>query len=267
MRDHLTNGFTCGFSVPSCAVPHPIPVNNHFSIDQHHSVVKDKLSVELKAGRILGPYKSPPFDNFIISPLKLIPKKTAGEFRLIHNLSFPHFGELSVNAGIDPIHSYVSYETFDVCVSIIQDIGLPCYIAKSDVADAFRNLPLSEECYHLMGFKFGGDFYYDRCLAMGASNSCQTFEMLSTALQWISKTRLKLPYMSHILDDYHFFGKTKPICEKSQQQFELLCTDLNLPLRAKKQVLPTTTCEIHGLLVDTVAGTINGRELSIFSRD
>lgn len=233
-----------------------MPVNNHFSVDQHHTAVKDKLTAELAAGRVAGPFKSPPFHQFIVSPLKLVPKKTEGESRLIHNLSFPHFNDLSVNAGIDPFFAFVSYETFDDCLAIIQDIGLPCYIAKSDLADAYRNLPLSKDSYHLMGFVFEGNYYYDKCLAMGASSSCQTFEYLSTALQWISKSRLGVPHMSHILDDFIFFGKTNSICAKSQSQFELLCKDINLPLRAKKKVTATTCCELHGLQVDTVAGTV-----------
>ena len=60
--------------------------------------VNDKLSKELAAGRIVGPFDSPPFETFRVSPLGIVPKKLPGEFRLIHQLSYPE--GLSVNDGI-----------------------------------------------------------------------------------------------------------------------------------------------------------------------
>lgn len=51
--------------------------------------VNNKLSKELAAGRIVGPYDTPPFETFRVSPLGIVPKKLPGEFRLIHHLSYP----------------------------------------------------------------------------------------------------------------------------------------------------------------------------------
>ena len=41
---------------------------------------------------------------------------------------------------------------------------------------------------------------------MGASSSCQIFEQLSVALQWIMQCKYKAGGMSHILDDFFFIG-------------------------------------------------------------
>ena len=41
--------------------------------------VPEKLSKELTAGRIVGPFDVPPFDPFRVSPLGIIPKKSPGE--------------------------------------------------------------------------------------------------------------------------------------------------------------------------------------------
>ena len=57
----------------------------------------DKLIQEVKAGRIAGPFDTPPFNIFCASPLGVVPKKIPGEFRLIHHLSFPR--GVSVNDG------------------------------------------------------------------------------------------------------------------------------------------------------------------------
>jgi hypothetical protein len=51
--------------------------------------VSNKLAKELALKRMAGPFKLPPFKDFVVSPLGLVPKKEPGEFRLIHDLSFP----------------------------------------------------------------------------------------------------------------------------------------------------------------------------------
>ena len=37
---------------------------------------------------------------------------------------------------------------------------------------------------------------------MGCSSSCKTFEMFSTALEWIAQNKLHIPYILHLLDDF-----------------------------------------------------------------
>ena len=56
------------------------------------------IEKEIAAQRLAGPFSSPPFSHFRISHLGLVPKKTEGEFRLIHHLSFPRGS--SLNDGI-----------------------------------------------------------------------------------------------------------------------------------------------------------------------
>lgn len=48
-------------------------------------------------------------------------------------------------------------------------------MAKTDIEDAFRIIPIHPSDYHLLGFIWEGQFYYDKCLPMGASSSCQIF--------------------------------------------------------------------------------------------
>ena len=48
------------------------------------------MSKELSLGRIARPFLERPFPSLCISLLGFIPKKTQGEFRLIHHLPFPY---------------------------------------------------------------------------------------------------------------------------------------------------------------------------------
>lgn len=95
---------------------------------ENPEIVDMKLGKELAAHRLTGPFSSPPFDSFRVSPLGLVPKKTPGDFRLIHHLSFPKGS--SVNDGISPEHTSVHYATVSDAVRLIKAAGHGCFLAK-----------------------------------------------------------------------------------------------------------------------------------------
>lgn len=221
------------------------------SVNINHTVVSKKIEKELSLGRIAGPYAYPPLDQFVVSPLGVVPKKAPNEFRLIHDLSFPKSN--SVNSHIDLLFTSVSYETLDHCVKLILELGPRTLIAKADLKDAFRIIPIHPDDYRLLGFMWKDAFYYDKCLPMGCSISCQIFESLSTSIQWILTCKLSVPHMSHILDDFIFFGPpSSPICKRSLDTFMVLAQSLKLPVKEEKTVLPSTKVELHGITVDTI---------------
>ena len=252
-KNRLIQGFSFGFNIPSTILmdPEKNGYTNHKSTMLHPEVTQKKLDIELELGRIAGPFKHPPLEKMVFSPLGIVPKKNSGEFRLIHDLSFPK-GD-SVNSHIDPQHSSVQYEVLDRCVEIIQSIGKGCLVAKADLKDAFRIVPLAPAAYRLLGFKWKEEYYYDKCLPMGCSISCQTFESLSQALQWVLTTKLSVKYISHILDDFILFGhRGSDECGRFLHTFLAMAEQVNLPVKHSKTVFPSTSVELHGIQVDTV---------------
>ena len=85
----LSSGFREGFPLHYEGDPASSDANNLISATDNPDVVDAKISKELKAGRLAGPFCTRPFYPFRISPLGVVPKKTPGEFRLIHHLSYP----------------------------------------------------------------------------------------------------------------------------------------------------------------------------------
>lgn len=128
------------------------------------------LQSELAAGRIIGPFSSPPCPNFVSSPLGVIPKKEPGSFRVIHDLSLPK-GQ-SIN---DLIPNSLTYEDFDHVSSLIMAAGASALVAKVDIQSAFWILPIHPSSIHLFGFFFDGFYYINKCLPMGCSFSCALF--------------------------------------------------------------------------------------------
>jgi len=176
-----------------------VPVlRNHASIQANPRAAEQKISKEVALGRVKGPFAAPPLPHFIVSPLGLVPKRDPGQFRLIHDLSYPR-GD-SVNSHIPRYESTVECELLDHCVELLFGLGRGALMAKADLKDAFRILPIHPLDHHLLGFSYKGELYYDLCLPMGCSVSCALFESFSQALQWICSARLAIPHMSHILD-------------------------------------------------------------------
>ena len=112
-KDFLLKGFSEGFSLHYEGPRMKRTSRNNFSALLNPSEVLKKLNSEICAGRIAGPFSSPPFTNFQQSPISLVPKSKPGEFRLIHDLSFGTAGGGSVNSFIPREYCTVEYESLD----------------------------------------------------------------------------------------------------------------------------------------------------------
>ena len=191
------------------------------------------MEKELKASRIAGPFSEPPFLNLVCSSLGVCPKKKPGTFRLIHHLSYPE--GISVNDGISDNDSSVEYAKLSDAIRHIKSIGSACYLAKSDIESPFRLLPVHPEDHHLLGIRWENQYYYDQCLPMGCSSSCQLFEKFSTALEHIVHHRTQ-GHIVHVLDDFLFIAPSQEECLANLKTFISICYELGVPLAAEKRV-------------------------------
>ena len=88
LEEGLLNGFEIGYDGPerrqSRAKNLPLKVGNKVEL-------RNKLIKEVKLGRVAGPFDEIPFENFIQSPIGLVPKvgnKKQNQTRLIFHLSY-----------------------------------------------------------------------------------------------------------------------------------------------------------------------------------
>ena len=247
----LVSGFTFGFRLGCIRNPSIHPPHNHKSTDEHPDIVEDYINTGLSRKRISGPFPHPPLLQFKTSPLGVVPKSEPNKFRIIHDLSFPAYN--SVNSNIPKEYAEVCYDSIDTVLAMVRQFGKGSLMAKSDIKDAFRIVPVSPHDYHLLGFTWRDQFYYERCLPMGASSSCQIFERLSTALQWVMLNRWQAGGMSHILDDFFFIGPPNSHkCRNDLENFLALCGRINIPMNMEKTFGPVTRIIIYGIEVDSV---------------
>lgn len=257
----LLDGFKTGFPIQYTGPREPRDAKNLKSASLCPDLIKSKINKELEAGRVAGPFQSRPLPNLIVSPIGLVPKKTPGEFRMIHHLSYPP-GE-SVNDYIDPALCSVQYTSFDAAVQLVQGLGQDCKMFKADVRSAYRLIPIKPADFELLGFCFENKFYFDKALPFGASISCITFERFSRFLEFTVKNKLKSGGLIHYLDDFLGADKHTESCKAALQIFQETMSELGVPLADEKTEGPTTILVFLGLELDTVHMTVRIPEQKI----
>ena len=100
----LISGFSYGFPLHYQGEHRIFEAKNLTSALENPQIVDMKLAKELAIARLAGPFVSPPFPSFYVSPIGVVPKKVLGDYRLIHHLSYPK--GLSVNDGIPDEHLF-----------------------------------------------------------------------------------------------------------------------------------------------------------------
>ena len=212
----------------------------------------DKLNAELQQGRILGPYISPPCE-LVISPLYVIPKSRPGKFRLIHDLSRPK--GLSVNDHIDSSCKNVSYcSVLDVAAHLLtshKHFGNRSFLAKVDLKDAYRCVPIRKEDWKYLGMSFEDKYLIDTCLPMGLASSCKIFQSISDALAWMFKVENNSCDIFNYLDDFLIVAQNYHQCQEALANFLTLLDYLGFPVAKDKTVPPMCYVEFLGMGIDS----------------
>ena len=245
----LIKGFSSGFPIQYNGPRLPRDSKNLRSVSLNPDIIRKQLKKEVEAGRVAGPFAQRPFQNLIVSPIGLVPKKNPGEYRMIHHLSYPE-GE-SINDYIDPASCSVQYTSFDEAVKLVQILGRNCKLFKSDIKSAYRLIPIRPEDFELLGFKFNENFYFDKALPFGASISCITFERFARFLEFCVKSRLNTENLIHYLDDFLGGGKTTDSCAKALETFKNTMSELGVPVAVEKTEGPSEVLVFLGLELDS----------------
>ena len=87
-------------------------------------------------------------------------------------------------------------------------------------------------------------------MPMGCASSCRTFEIFSTAIEWVAKKHLSMPHLIHILDDYLMAAPTFHQCRINLDRFLSLCAYLGVPMAPEKTAGPETVLAFARIELD-----------------
>lgn len=232
---------------------HEQPGSNLKSACEFSESVQADIDAHIALGRTHSPFPTPPFPNFRSSPLGSITKKNGAKRRRIHHLSWPE--GTSVNSGIPDCEAYISYDFFEKAVRDLQKSGARSLMAKLDLQDAFKHIPVRFADWHYLGFTWLDQLWYDIVLAFGLRSAPYIFNLFAEALHWIIDRHIP-GTIRHYLDDYlPIFPPTTTLqeAENALEWIQALGNQLGLSFQTSKTLGPATCIEFLGLELDSEA--------------
>ena len=140
-QDYLISGFKQGFDIGYHGpeqrqdVSDNIPIKISSKLEMWNKVMK-----EVQANRYAGPFEDIPFNNYIQSPIGLVPKDGGKKTRLIFHLSYNFkSGGISLNHHTPKEMCKVKYRDLDHavsnCLKMLEKFGVkgPIFYAKTDI--------------------------------------------------------------------------------------------------------------------------------------
>ena len=261
----LISGFTDGFHLGYEGPIHrkDFSANLPFRGIGNKTVLWNKVMKEVQKKRYAGPFLKMPYDNFIQSPIGLVPK-SGNRTRLIFHLSYDFKKFKSFNHFTPPEKCKVKYRDLDHavrnCLRILQNSSdATIWLSIADLESAFRVIPGHPDQWRFLMMMAEdprtGDKYYfaDKCLPFGAGISCSLYSEFSNALAHIlgfyTGSRFRI---TNYLDDFLFIETSQSGCNRMVRTFTEICAYLGVPVAMDKLVYATTSVKFLGVIINGV---------------
>ena len=222
---------------------------NGRTCQQHPEITAEELKKEVSAGRIAGPYATPPLPGFKTVPRGL--KEEPTKYRPITMGNMP-FGD-SVNDGIPKLDNIQLARAQDIERKInaaYRRTG-QVWMAKADVKMAYRTVPVDPADWHLQGIKWAGQYYIDMRMSFGCRSSVDKWLGFADALAW-ALLRWGV-HALHYVDDFIFIAGSEEECKEQLRKFKHICAAWGVDLKDQEDCGPAQQLTALGVHYDLVA--------------
>ena len=133
--DFLIDGFRNGFSIGYEGKEDVHMTANNLKLNVgNETILWNKVMKEVSKKRYAGPFEEIPFEEFIQSPIGLVPKDNGQDVRLIFHLSYPRKAkgeeQTSLNANTPRDACTVKYCDFDAAIKLCLTEGKSCNLGN-----------------------------------------------------------------------------------------------------------------------------------------
>ncbi len=199
-----------------------------------------------------GPFNEPPLLYFLSLPQGAITHKHHNKIHHMFHLSWPH--GLSINNGIPDSEASTVYDMFRKAINDLIASGAGSLMVKLYLEQAFHQIPVCPEDWHLLGFTWAGKFYYNLVVCFGLCSAPYIFNLFAEALHWIIQHHIPA-HIQHYLND--FLGIFSPEHSHDMVQNALawmlaLGRQLSLQFQPSKIDGPSTLIQYLGILLDSI---------------
>lgn len=253
LLDTIRNGAHMGFTGEREA-SHLATRNRAVTLEQAELISKE-LESDREKGHLVGWFDRPPFSNLRTSPVSTIEKKEYGVKcgdRIIMNMSAPE--GRSVN-DFTP-RMVCDFTPFDYTVERVRAAGKNAWLAKADVKQAFKLVPVRPKDWPLLGVEWQGRYAFYKTLVFGARTSPPIWERVATALVWIIQEKLGFEVVHHV-DDFLLISKFEAKAEEEFLSVLSLFGSTGAILAPKKLIYPTHSLPFVGIVINTTDMTLS----------
>ena len=242
----LVQGIQQGFRIGLQEHPQCRPrLTNTPSARDHSEVVDQFVQAQVSQGYMAGPFPAQDCANIITSGIAVIPKKTPGKWRVIVDMSSPQ--NASVNDYLRRELTHVAYASIEDAAHLMHHLGHNCQLAKLDIKEAYRIIPVHPEDRVFQGIRWKDAVYVDCQLPFGLASAPAIFSAVSQALEWILRQR-GVRAVIHYMDDFLLLGAPgTPECSQALEITTTTCKELGIPLAEEKTEGPTTALAFLGI--------------------
>ena len=272
----VCNGFREGFW-PWAETPKPgYPTTNDESkpapIDVRKAdFLRAQRDIELAKGRFSPPFTHNLLPGMYCMPIYAVPKPHSTTLRLVTDQSY---GKYSPNSMVN--HEKVTGFPLDNMVhfgEMLMDLerrepGVEKVVWKSDIAEAYRILPMHRRWQVKQITRIDDEYHVDRCNVFGGCGAGGLFISFNALVIWIAKEIKRIRYLSGYVDDssgcgrhndrliYEPYGKDYP---RDQVILMNLWDELGIPHKPHKQV--------NGSPLPVIGITVDANQLSLALSD
>ena len=246
----LVEGIRRGVAIGREPASEIIESPNWPSAYEYASKVSDIIVEDLRCGRLHGPFETPPYKKFIVSPLGAFPKRDRKKIRVIHDLSFPP--SQSVNSGINPEEYSLHYVTIDTAVEACHLFHSPV-MANLDLKDAYKAVAVREDDWHLLGFKWGPEYFFSRVLSFGLRSAPALFERYAAALQRIMVREGVTAEIVRYVDDFLLIGGSTAAVDAQLDVMVRTARAAGFTIQSDKVTRAQSAVEFLGIVIDAEA--------------
>ena len=158
----------------------------------------------------------------------------------------------SINDAISEDLCSVSYASLDHAVRMAKSMGRGTLLAKLDLKEAYRAVPVHPSDQRLLAVSWSGTTYIDKALPFGLRSAPKLFSALTDAMMWVLQDR-GVHRALHYLDDFLVLGPPgQSSCAEALSITLTLCEELGFPVAEDKTAGPTTVITFLGIEIDTL---------------
>ena len=226
---------------------------NRSSAYERPDVISEYLAREVDLGRMtpILPVSALAPPLLQLGPFGVMPKRNRpNKWRLIVDLSSPE-GH-SVYAAIWEDLCSVAYASLDHAVQLVQSLGQGALLAKLDLKEAYRAVPVHPSDQRLLAVSWNNTAYLEKALPFGLRSAPKLFSALTDAMMWALRDR-GVHMALHYLDDFLVLGPPgQPTCQEALSTTLALCDELGFLVAEEKTEGPASVLTFLGIEIDTL---------------